>query len=426
MDVREISFAPLTAPSFRLLLSEAYEKGEVVREINIQKDGNDRIFRVKIIPTVFDDGTRGLTLIMEDISREKQYEQVLRVNEARYRGIVEDQTEMIDRFLPDGTLTFVNETLARYYGVKPSELIGREVLPFIHEEDRGMVSSKIFTATRENPIVTIEHRVLLPTGEVRWHQWTNRALFDEEGNIIEYQGVGRDITDRKLAERELIIKDNAIASSINGIGIADLNGNVTYANRAFLKMFGYEDESAILHKPIEVFAHGDEEALGLIREVKLALSKEGVWIGETRPKRRDGTIFDAQITANVVTDRYGRPICLMTSFLDITERKQVERDLKIKDNAIASAINAIAIFGSDGCLMYANKAFCKMHGFSDGDDILGKPLEYFAHGDQENLKLMQSVAETLETEGSWVRETRIISLDGNRVYAQVSASLGTG
>jgi PAS domain S-box-containing protein len=423
MDVREISFAPFTDPSFRLLLSEAHEKGEVVREINIQKDGNDRIFRVKIIPTVFDDGTRGLTLIMEDISREKQYEQVLRMNEARYRGIVEDQTEMIDRFLPDGTITFANETLARYIGVKPSELIGREMLQFVHEEDRGMITPKIFAATMENPIVTIEHRVVLPTGEVRWHQWTNRALFDEEGNIIEYQGVGRDITDRKLAERELIIKDNAIASSINGIGIADLNGNVTYANRAFLQMFGYEDESEILHKPIDLFAHGDQEAMGVIREVKLALSKEGVWIGETRPKRRDGTFFDAQMTANVVTDRYGRPICLMTSFLDITERKQVERDLKIKDNAIASAINAIAIFGADGCLIYANKAFRKMHGYSDGDDILGKPLDYFAHGDQENLKLMQSVAKTLETEGSWVRDARIISLDGNRVYAQISASL---
>lgn len=423
MDVREISFPPLTDSSFRLMLTEAYEKGEVVREINLKKDGNDWIFRVKIIPTVFDDGTRGLTLIMEDISREKQYEQVLRVNEARYRGIVEDQTEMINRFLPDGTLTFVNETLARYYGVKPSELIGREVLPFIHEEDRGMVSSKISEATRENPIVTLENRVVLPTGEVRWHQWTNRALFDEEGTIIEYQGVGRDITDRKLAEQELIIKDSAIASSINGIGIANLNGNITYANRAFLRMFGYKDDSEILNKPIEVFAHGNPKELEVIREVKLALSKDGMWIGETRPKRRDGTLFDAQMTANVVTDRYGRPICLMTSFLDITQRKQAERDLKIKDNAIASAINAIAIFGADGGLMYANKAFRRMHGYSDADDILGKPLEYFAHGDQENLKLMQSVSETLEKEGSWVRETRIVSLDGNRIYAQVSASL---
>jgi PAS domain S-box-containing protein len=423
MDVRELSFSPFIDPAFRLLLSEAHEKGEVVREINLQKDGADRIFRVKIIPTVFDDGTRGLTLIMEDISLEKQYEQVLRVNEARYRGIVEDQTEMINRFLPDGTLTFVNETLARYLGVKSSDLIGREIQPFIHKEDCGMVISKIFSATRENPIVTVEHRVVLPKGEVRWHQWTNRALFDEQGNIIEYQGVGRDITDRKLAEQELIIKDSAIASSINGIGIADLDGNVTYANRAFIRMFGYEDESMVLHKPIESFAHGDQGALEVIREVKHALSKEGVWIGETRPKRRDGTIFDAQMTANVVTDRFGRPICLMTSFLDITERKRIERDLKIKDDAIASAVNAIAIFGSEGGLMYANKAFRKMHGYSDVDDILGKPMEWFAHGDQENVRLMRSLAEALACEGSWVGEARILSVDGNRVYGQIYASL---
>jgi PAS domain S-box-containing protein len=423
MDVRDLSFAPLPDPSFRLILSEAYDKGEVIREINLQQDGRDQIFRVKIIPTVFDDGTRGLTVIMEDISREKQYEQVLRMNEARYRGIVEDQTEMIDRFLPDGTITFANETLAQYCGGKPSELVGQKILSFIHEEDREMVTSNIFAATRENPIVTVEHRVVLPAGEVRWNQWTNRALFDEEGNIIEYQGVGRDITDKKLGERELIIKDSVIASSINGIGIADLKGNITYVNRAFLDMFGYEDEKEVLNQPLEFFARGNPDSLAFITEIRRALSEDGVWIGETLRKRRDGSVFDAQMTANVVTDRNGRPICLMASFLDITERKRVERDLKIKDNAIASAINAIAIFGADGCLMYANKAFRKMHGYSDGDDILGKPLDYFAHGEQENLELMQSVAKTLETEGSWVRDARIISLDGNRVYAQISASL---
>jgi PAS domain S-box-containing protein len=157
--------------------------------------------------------------------------------------------------------------------------------------------------------------------------------------------------------------------------------------------------------------------------VKEVLSNGKAWIGETRPKRSDGTIFDAQMTANIVTDRYGRPICLMVSFLDITEWKRVEQDLKIKDHAIASSINAIAIFGSDGCLVYANNAFRKMHGYSDEDEILGKDGDWFAHGDQETLKAMRLIAETLNKEGSWVGEVRIRSLDGNRIYAQISASL---
>lgn len=423
IDVREISFAPFADPSFRLLLTEAYEKGEVVREINIQKDGKDQIFRVKIIPTVFDDGTRGLTLIMEDISLQKQYEQVLRVNEARYRGIVEDQTEMITRFLPDGTITFVNETLARYYGVKPSELIGQEVMSFIHAEDREMVTSKIFGGTWENPIVTIEFRIVPVAGKVRWHQWTSRALFDEGGKIIEYQGVGRDITDRKLAERELIIKDSAISSSINGIVIVDLNGEVTYVNQALLTMFGYDDASMVVHQHVDILAHGDKEALGVIREVEKTLSEGKVWIGETRAKRREGTSFYAQIMANLITDSSGKPICGMTSFLDITERKQAERELRMKETAISSAINGIALFDTEASLIYANRAFQKMFGYTDKDKIIGRTDEWFAHEDRETLIVIRNLKDSVVREGSWIGDVRLRSRDGSRLYVQITASL---
>lgn len=423
MDVREIALTPLIDPSFRLLLSEAYEKGEVIREIHLQKDGKDLIFRVKIVPTVFDDGTHGLTLIMEDISLEKQYEQALRVNEARYRGIVEDQTEMICRFLSDGTITFANETLARYCGVKPSDLLGKNVLSYIHDEDREMFRSAVFAATPAQPIISVEHRVLIDGDGIRWNQWSNRALFDDDGRIIEYQGVGRDITDRKIAERELIIKDSAIASSVNGIVIVDLDGNITYVNRAFLSMFGYTHVSDVLQKPIEILAHGESESVEVIRKIRSALAEKGVWIGEARARRRDGTFFDAQVTANMVTDTSGKPVCGMTSFLDITDRKQAERDMKIKDNAIASAINGIGIFGADGRMIYANRAFRKIHGYAENDEILGRHGDWFAHGDEETIRMMRLIAGGLEQEGSWVGEVRIRSRDGNRIYAQISASM---
>ncbi len=144
-----------------------------------------------------------------DITSRKQAEEALRLSEARYRAIVEDQTELICRWRPDGTLTFVNEAYCRYFGKSRDELIGRSFMPLISEEDIPAVEQYIASLSRENPYVMYEHRVILPHGEVRWQQWTDRAIFDTQGNLVEFQSVGRDISERKEAEaqREKLIEE---------------------------------------------------------------------------------------------------------------------------------------------------------------------------------------------------------------------------
>lgn len=125
----------------------------------------------------------------------------LQAAEARYRGVVEDQTELICRFLPDWTLTFVNEAYCRYFGKSRDELVGRSFMSFIPEEERGTVVELLASLSRVSPCSTVEHHVI--TGvEQRWQQWTNRVIFDAAGNIAEFQAVGRDVTERKLAESE--------------------------------------------------------------------------------------------------------------------------------------------------------------------------------------------------------------------------------
>jgi len=138
------------------------------------------------------------SLVEERIAKER----ALSESEARYRGIVEDQTELICRFLPDGTLTFVNGAYCRYFHTTPEQLLGRTfwtlIPPHVHPEARAYLAS----ITPDNPVGSIEHEVIAPGGEVRWHQWRDRAFFDERGRLIDYQAVGRDITERKRAEAE--------------------------------------------------------------------------------------------------------------------------------------------------------------------------------------------------------------------------------
>ena len=131
----------------------------------------------------------------------------MRQSQAQYRSVVEDQTELICRFLADGTYTFVNAAYCRYFQRSPDELIGQTFWQFIPAYQHAGSKAFLGSITPDHPVATIEHEVIGPGGEVRWQQWTNRGFFDEFGRIVEYQAVGRDITERKRAEEA--VKESA-------------------------------------------------------------------------------------------------------------------------------------------------------------------------------------------------------------------------
>jgi PAS domain S-box-containing protein len=102
---------------------------------------------------------------------------------------------------------------------------------------------------------------------------------------------------------------------------------VTYANLACLGMWGYEEQEEVLGKPaINFFADKNEFGVAL-----KAVLEEGVWQGEVKARRSDGSTFDVQVLANLVTDADGEPFCMMASFVDITERRKLEQ---LKDEFI--------------------------------------------------------------------------------------------
>ncbi len=143
-------------------------------------------------------------LSINDISgrKEKEMARILRLKE-RYWAIVQDQTELICRFDPQGRMTFVNDAYCRYFGVTYKEILGTNFLPNIYKEDLPLVKDHFRDLSRLKPEKTIEHRVVLADGSIRWQQWCGRALYDGSNRISEYQAVGRDITQLKEAEEKI-------------------------------------------------------------------------------------------------------------------------------------------------------------------------------------------------------------------------------
>jgi PAS domain S-box-containing protein len=167
-------------------------------------------------PCYFPDGAfAGYIGSATDITERKEVEGALRRSEERYRRVVEAQSDLICRFLPDTTLTFVNEPYARYFRRSANELVGIRFLSLIPDHAHADVLRQLASFGPEQTARTYEHEVLLPDGSRSWQEWTDQAIFNEHGALVEFQSVGRDITDRKRAEEVLRRSETALQESQN-------------------------------------------------------------------------------------------------------------------------------------------------------------------------------------------------------------------
>jgi PAS domain S-box-containing protein len=151
------------------------------------------------------DGTGKLvrmTGVVIDITERKEAEAALRESEERYRGVVETQTELICRYLPDTTLTFVNDAYCRYFGRSREELVGTRFIELIPERARAATLQSVESLVAGRRDGTMEHTVLRLDGSIGWQQWNDHVIRDTEGGVIEIQGIGRDMTELKRAEAE--------------------------------------------------------------------------------------------------------------------------------------------------------------------------------------------------------------------------------
>jgi PAS domain S-box-containing protein len=267
----------------------------------------------------------GVVGIVRDVSAQREMEASLKDSEERYRNVVEDQTEFISRFLPDGTHVFVNEAYCRYFGLKRDEILGHRFRPKIPAEDKNLVKQFFESLTPDHPVDNIEQRIIMPDGTIRWQRWSDRAIFDKDGKLQEYQSVGRDITERKHADEALKESEEWFSVILNaaqvGIILVDAESHkILGANPKALALLGASNRditNAVCHKFICPAEEGKCPVTDLGQVVN---SSERILI------TKDGE--NLPIMKTVVSTQIGTRKVLVESFIDITERKATEAALR--------------------------------------------------------------------------------------------------
>ena len=317
----------------------------------------------------------------------------LRESEQRYRAVVESQAEMLCRFLPDGTILFVNSAYARARGTMPEDLASRNFWDFVAEEDRPSVQAMLDSLTPEAPQVQIENRFYTTDGE-RWTLWTNRALsFDANGRWLEVQSSGIDITERKQVEEALRASEERMRLATDAAGMFawefDIQNKQFTLSENFAEVMGF---------PAEVSSTDNMDALLYLSPAEDAQTVQEMMSRafESQEDLRDlqyrilnpvnGQVIWVEMNARTIYDREGKPERMYGVSQNITERKRIEEALAHERELLSRIFESIpvmlTIYDPSSKLMRLNRQFEQLTGWSS-EDAIGVSLMETIYPDSE-------------------------------------------
>lgn len=247
----------------------------------------------------------------------------------------------------EGHITFANHACLRLLGyISESQLLGQDMHSlFLHSHKNGTPFVQAESPIQQSLLFSNK---LHSEQEVFWRSdnnyieveyWTSPLRVNQQntGLVVTFM----DISERKKAQQDLIIKDAAITNSLHGIAMGDMKGKIFYVNDAMVRMWAYDSDKEIIGQSVLKFWKHPEQAdlimEKLINQEKVTTEMEGL--------RKDGSSFIAHLSANISTDQYGQPLCLMSSFIDISDQKEVEAALLRSEETYAKA-EEIAHIGS--------------------------------------------------------------------------------
>ncbi len=287
-------------------------------------------------------------LLAAAAAERRRAEREMSESEKRFRAVVEDQTDLICRFRPDGKLTFVNGAYCRFHGKRREDLLGTNFLDPLGAEDINIPLSFFSALPQEQPVVSFDHRLVSPEGSPVWQQYTVRRLFMEQGETLEFQAVIQDITHRKESEQAVLASERKYRSLVANIPdvvwTANAGKDLVYVSDNAFNLLGYT--------PTELLGATGRLWLDRIHPNDLAsveqafeqfFTREKKFDVEYRVRRKDGHWIWLHNRATAIRMHDG-VLCADGLFSDISKRKRAEEALCHARDAAEAANRAKSQF----------------------------------------------------------------------------------
>jgi PAS domain S-box-containing protein len=332
----------------------------------------------------------------------------------RYETILEAVDDPVYALDASGRFTFVNEASERQFGYGP-EVLGKSPSVGMTEADVAALQGQIegLVASNERS-TTAEIELETPEGERRIVE--NRLALIGDDEFRGTAGVLRDVTARKERQRQLESFQRAIESARDGVAILD-GDEYTYVDQTHVDMYGFDDTDQLLgHTWRELY--DEDEAERLEGEAFPALESDGYWRGMVTGSRPDGSTFPAELSLTIVED--GRLVCTVR---DETERRERERELELKEQAMNEATVGIQITDPtepDNQLVYVNDGFEQMTGYSR-EEVLGQNPR-FLQGDVTDPEKRARLRDAIAAEEPVSLELQNIRKDGTPYWSRLSVT----
>jgi PAS domain S-box-containing protein len=302
----------------------------------------------------------------------------------------------------DWTALYMTSGVEELCGYRADEFFGARRQTWgglIDSLDAERVWSDVQAALEAHQGFELSYRIRARDGTYRWVRERGRGVFDASGKLLFLDGHVTNDTRRMRTLADLRTLNTAIASSLNAVALADLDGTIRYVNRAFVELWRLRQAEDALGKPATDFLADAAAA----KTVTASLRRERTWQGLLKAQRADGSSAILHVLAQVIIDAAGEPTGTMASFIDISEQLRLADELRVErdfaTNLIATAPVIILLLDPEGRIKHINAYGASLLGYTL-DELVGKQWvpNFIPAPDQARVqRLLESASSGIQT-----------------------------
>jgi len=374
-SVEESQLAAFDHPLIQGRITDALSGSEVVEELRFLRHAEELFFRVKFLPTVFNDGTPGVTIILEDITEGRRAEEALRESEMLFRSLVENINDLILNVDETCAFTYVSPKSREILGYAPEEMLGKTPCDFMAPEKAERVRVQLAALLADpRPRILFEWTMLHRNGNPVTLEVSGTPIYDMIGSFTGYRVVCRDITERVRATKRLAQWKSFLYSVVNNIPsmvfVREVEGETfVFSNQAAETFLGMTKEEMAGKQagdlfPPEMaafFADGDREML------------ERSAVREEQVRLPDGRFLSMKKIP--IFNSRGMLKYMLGIAEDVTNRAAAEDRLVAERDRAQGYLDAagvmIAVIEADGTINLVNQRGYEILGYT-GEDLTGK------------------------------------------------------